>query len=519
MPASKKQSERRGSQKSKVDDEPAAAAASNGMLAAVKGLALGSVLVEVLPMVPLLMKDAGVAPAKKEETKEEKKEEENDENKENTDGAATNGEASKSEEKPKDAGSVFESLTSRLAVVNSLGLDKSPDVAWAMFTRLEVDWGPRARKGKSLATERIMLNLERNLSQYINIAMLLMVLNTLVFRSYFACLPWLVFYQLLSLHLPMDAVREAVPQVPEVPVKFRVAATMAIHALVWAFFLLELLYQTYFLAKIPLIGLFVVHALVVRPEDNLEAARKEVAENKAKEATEAKPATPGAASASTVVAMVRLILGTSFLAKLGPMAPDLIKQLKAGAAKKADKKSDEGEQKEGEDTAKATGSESAFEPLLGITSIYNALGLGAQQASMESWRQFTKLEIDMGPKSKKASAADRIMANFETNMGKYLHIFLALMCLRSFLFRSWFACLPWLLFYQMLCVNIPALSAKIPQLAAVQVTHRVAATGVFNALLWLFFAYEAFVMTHFMEKVLFAGIFIAHAYVVSPVPN
>jgi hypothetical protein len=471
------------------------------MLAAVKELALGSALMEVLPLVPVLLKETGAAPAKK----EEKKEEASDENKEETDGAATNGEAEKkSEEKPKDAASIFESLKSRLAVPNSLGLDESPDVAWALFTRLEVDWGPRARKGKSLAAERIMLNLERNLSQYISIAMLLMVVNALVFRSYFACLPWLVFYQLLALHLPMDVVREAIPQVPEVPLKFRVAATMAIHALVWAFFLLELLYQTYFLAKFPLVGLFVLHALFFRPEDNLEAALKEVADKKTKEVAEAKPATPGAASVATIFAMVRLILTTSFLAKLGPMVPDLVKQLKV-------KKTETN----GDDTTKA-----AYEPLLAITSIYNALGLGAQQASMESWRQFSKLEIDMGKTiSKKGSATERIMTNFETNMGKYVHICLALMCLRSFIGRSFFACLPWLLVYQILCVNLDVLRAKIPQLAVVEPKHQVAAIGVFNALVLLFFAYEVVIMTYFMEKVLLAGIFVAHAYVVCPVPN
>jgi len=104
-------------------------------------------------------------------------------------------------------------------------------------------------------------------------------------------------------------------------------------------------------------------------------------------------------------------------------------------------------------------------------------------------------------------------------MGKYVHICLALMCLRSFIGRSFFACLPWLLVYQILCVNIDVLRAKIPHLAVVEPKHQVAAIGVFNALVLLFFAYEVVIMTYFMEKVLLAGIFVAHAYVVCPVPN
>jgi len=143
-----------------------------------------------------------------------------------------------------------------------------------LFTRLEVDFGPYKRKKGNAAMERIEVNVERNLSQYINIALVLMCLNALVFRSWFACLPWLVGYQLLSLNLPMDLIRESFPQVPPVELKFRVAATMAIHTFVWLFFLNELLFKTYFLAKFPLVGLFIAHAYVVVPEVNLDAARQ-----------------------------------------------------------------------------------------------------------------------------------------------------------------------------------------------------------------------------------------------------
>jgi len=338
---------------------------------------------------------------------------------------------------------------------------------------------------------------------------------------------------MLSLNLPMDLIRENIPQVPEVALKFRVAATMVIHALVWAFFLYELLCQTYFLAKFPLLGLLVAHAYVVVPEVNLDAARSLIAEKRTAEAGDAKPQVLGTANPGTIIAMIKLIVTTSFLAKLSNKGPQLIEELKGATSKRADAKAepkkketnaeDEGAEKEtnDEDTKpKDTSSGSVFEPLMAIISIYNVLGLGAQQGSAESWRTFVKLNMDFGPKDKKGGAIkERLMTNFERNMPQYLHIFMALMCVRSFLFRSFFACLPWLVAYQMVCVSLPLIRAKVPQVPPVDLIYRIAATGAFNALTWLFFAYESTVMTHLLEKILFAGLFAAHAYVVAPVAN
>merc|ERR1712166_1131480 len=106
------------------------------------------------------------------------------------------------------------------------------------------------------------------------------------------------------------------------------------------------------------------------------------------------------------------------------------------------------------------------------------------------------------------------MTNFERNMPQYIHILLAFMCLRSFLFRSWFACLPWLLSYQMLCVSLPLIRAKVPAVPPVDLVFRIAATGAFNAFMWLFFVYEAALMTSTLEKMALTGLFAAHAYVV-----
>jgi len=369
------------------------------------------------------------------------------------------------------------------------------------------------------------VNMERNLSQYINIAVVLMVLNALAFRSWFASLPWLVGYQMLSLNLPMDLIRENIPQVPEVALKFRVASTMVIHALVWTFFLHEILCQTYFLAKFPLIGLFVAHAYVVAPEVNLDAARSLIAEKKTAEAVDDKPQPVGDANAGTMIAMIKLTLTNSFLVKLCKQNKALM-ELKGATAKMADAKAmpkkketnAEDEKETTEEDSKPTDalSGSVFEPLMSIVSIYNALGLGAQ-GSAESWRTFTKLEIDMGPKAKKGGAIkERLLTNFERNMPQYLHIFMALMCLRSFLFRSFFACLPWLVAYQMICVSLPLIRAKVPAVPAVDLIYRIAATGAFNALVWVFFVYEVTFMAHFLEKTLFTGLITAHAYSVSP---
>jgi len=484
----------------KADEQPAAAA-GDGIVAAVKQLVMGSVIAEVMPMLPKLIKaeakgDADAHPSAQEQTKEE-----TNETKEEKEGAATDA------DKPKDAATVFEDLIARLPFTSALGLDSSPAEALALFTRLEVDFGPYKRKKGNAAMERIEVNVERNLSQYINIGLVLMCLNALVFRSWFACLPWLVGYQLLSLNLPMDLIRENFPQVPPVELKFRVAATMAIHALVWLFFFNELLFKTYFLAKFPLIGLFIAHAYVVVPEVNLDAARQAIAEKTAAEPKTAEPQTPGTANIGTIIAAVKLIVMSSFLVQLSSVVPDLIKELKAATAKKADEKK--------EDEAKSAG-----EPLMEKLSIYNVLGLGvpaSKEEAVESWKTVKTLKVDL-PQSKKAGAVqERIFTNFERNMPQYLHIALGLMCVRSFLFRSWFACLPWLVGYQMLVLSFDLIKAKFPQVPPVDSVFRVAAASVFHALVWVFFAYEATLMTHFMEKVLLAGLFVGHAYVMAPV--
>merc|ERR1719188_2002883 len=114
--------------------------------------------------------------------------------------------------------------------------------------------------------DRIVTNLYNNLPQYLHVLLFVFMLNCLLFRSWFACLPWLVFYQTLSLALPLETL-ERLPQVQlgKVPLKFRVAATMAIHALVWLFFLYEAIWRCNFLIEFLAVGLIVAHALCVVP--------------------------------------------------------------------------------------------------------------------------------------------------------------------------------------------------------------------------------------------------------------
>merc|ERR1711862_808928 len=114
-------------------------------------------------------------------------------------------------------------------------------------------------------------------------------------------------------------------------------------------------------------------------------------------------------------------------------------------------------------------------------------------------------------------ALDRMKTNLCVNMRQYLHMLLALMMLRSFLFRSFFACLPWLCLYQLASLMIPRgfLEEKL-KVIHVHVGLRTAAAVGIHAFMWFFFLVEAVYRTYFLEKLLYLGIFVAHAYVVRP---
>lgn len=249
-----------------VDDDEAARAGGApdkaAMLAMAKQLVLDSVLVKLAPKVPDLLKEGAPAkePAAKEENAPETETPEND--------ADSDIKKAPASSEPATPARLFDDLVARLPFYNALGLGlpasgEEAKEKWLGFKSLEVDGGPRARKKGNPAADRMLANLQGSAPQYLHLLLALMMLRAFLFRSYFACLPWLVGYQVLSLVLPLEW--PEYPQVPKVEVKFRVAASAGLHGLVWLFFLFETIYQTHFIEKLLLVGLFAAHAYVVVP--------------------------------------------------------------------------------------------------------------------------------------------------------------------------------------------------------------------------------------------------------------
>lgn len=274
-----KQSDRKAAKASKKeDDEPAAASAGTGdIVERVKAVLLGSWIVQTAPKLQDLLQAAGDAkPKAAEEAKpeaasnEDKENEEKDANAEKpSEEKATNGNHDDGE---KDPAKIFSSLCSRLTWYNALGLGdpvsgEDAKKAWIALKGLEIDFGPRAKRKGNPGFDRIKSNFHNNLPQYLHVLLALMMLQALVFRSWFACLPWLVGYQVVSTLVPLAGI----PQLPQVPVEkcppqFRVIGTFALHALVWLFFLYDVLWRSMILT-FPAVGIFVYHAYAARPVD------------------------------------------------------------------------------------------------------------------------------------------------------------------------------------------------------------------------------------------------------------
>jgi len=174
---------------------------------------------------------------------------------------------------PDETVDMFLQLVNRLAWHNPLGLAEPATAAdsvtkWTCFKSLELDWGP-AKKRRETGTpslDRIMENLSQNFAQYMHVFLALMMLQALLFRSWFACLPWLVGYQFASMKVPLKTM-EKVPQVQlsKIPMKFRVVGTVSLHALVWLFFLYETIWKCGFFTELFSLGLIVLHAHSVKP--------------------------------------------------------------------------------------------------------------------------------------------------------------------------------------------------------------------------------------------------------------
>jgi hypothetical protein len=263
-----KQADRNAKKKAAKDDDTAdvVAAPTRTFQEMIKLLFLSSTIMQVAPSLQAIMTDDSKAKAPEKEKEEEPKEK-------------VEGETDESEESKATAPSlgyadqVFDFLKKRLIWYNCLGLAEPASAeealsAWMELKELEIDYGPRPKRNQSPGLDRIKINLQNNFTQYLHLLLALMMLRALLFRSWFACLPWLVGYQYLSLWVPLDGI----PQLPQVPVekcplKFRVAASVGIHLLVWLFFLFEALWKMWFFEKFVVLGLFAYHAYAVRPAD------------------------------------------------------------------------------------------------------------------------------------------------------------------------------------------------------------------------------------------------------------
>lgn len=271
MAPASKQADRKAAKKAAKQDDAADAAApvqAGSFSDLGKVLLLGSCLAQVAPKLPDIVKDAKAElegkGKKAEETSAPPKVDE-------TDALLPKEEESA---KPPAAGGpveIFASLQARLVWFNFLGLgmpETAEDAmsAWLALKELEIDYGPRKKRNASPGVERITANVYKNLPQYLHVLLALMMVRAFLFRSFFACLPWLAGYQFLSLFVPLEGLPQ-LPQVPweKIPVGCRVALTMGIHALVWFFFAFEVLWKTYWFELFLLIGLFTYHAYAVRP--------------------------------------------------------------------------------------------------------------------------------------------------------------------------------------------------------------------------------------------------------------
>jgi len=270
MPSKAKQADRKAPKNQKEDDVSVGAPAGSFKDLAMS-MVMGSVLAENAKNLPYLVQD-GIAIVKGEKKAEPKKEEKpKEEAKEEKEGDEKPKEDEEDVVVEKDVCGLFNKLTSRLHWSNPLGLatptsGEDSIKAWKALKGLELDFGPRAKRNGSPGLERITANLYNNFAQYVHIVLLLMIVRAFLFRSFFACLPWLIGYQCLSLFLPLDKLPQA-PQIPleKVPVEIRVVITLVLNGLVQLFFVYELLWKTYFFEKIPLVGLVVYHAYAVRP--------------------------------------------------------------------------------------------------------------------------------------------------------------------------------------------------------------------------------------------------------------
>jgi len=280
-----KQAERRAAKKEPTQEPEQADKAnldSTSLLGLFKSLVLGSAFAEAAPQLQGLVigavddlkagkKPMGAqAPQPEAQTNGEKEEA-------NGDAEGEKEETSGAEAAPKKETTsppqLFASLVDRLAPHNCLGLaaprsGEEATKAWLAMKNLEVDGGPRAKRKGNPGLDRVALNLTNQMAQYMHVLLAMMALRAFLFRSWFACLPWLMAYQFLSVFLPLDKL-EMLPQVQfdKVDIRFRVAITIGLNALIWLFFAYEALWRVYMVEKPLYVGIICLHAYLVRPRE------------------------------------------------------------------------------------------------------------------------------------------------------------------------------------------------------------------------------------------------------------
>lgn len=259
---------RKASKRQDEDDGPSVPT-SGSLVDLAKTLVLGSCMAQIAPQLGDLLTKADTAVAAPAAAPPQGEGEAAEPAEANDGGAA---DAQPESAASGSAAELFDVLGNRLAWHNCLGLAaprtaEESRAAWLAMKSLEFDGGPKKKKGNP-GVDRIVASLHRNLPQYLHMLLALLALRALLFRSFFACLPWLLGYQFLSLVVPLQPI-DKLPGVPldKVDVKYRIAGTMAVHALLWLFFLYEMLWRIYFYEKILYVGILLYHAYAVRPAE------------------------------------------------------------------------------------------------------------------------------------------------------------------------------------------------------------------------------------------------------------
>lgn len=284
----RKQASRSSVKKAAVEEPEQSSESKGSLLAQVTDLMQRSVMFKVGPKLPTVLKNLkeelteGAKPKSEEKQAEVKPEPAEDtsaegesneaepaEDESKTDGTATDVVPDFEIEKS-DASSLFDFLKLRLSGLNGLGLFRTGDEAVQSFLKLktlEFDGGPKAKRKGNPALERLAANFHDNAAQYIYAFWMLMMMRSFLFRSFFACLPWMFFYQIVSLMLPLQQTAKIPLPLEKIPLNARVAATMVLHGFVLLFFVYEAVVKASWLEWFLYPGMIIGHAYAFRPVD------------------------------------------------------------------------------------------------------------------------------------------------------------------------------------------------------------------------------------------------------------